>query len=88
MKIVHLGTRVQAVFGLLDDKGNIIEEYAISPNEGKPLRLLSQKTMSRVLQELEQAWESLQQQKVAAAAPTRENRFPGRDEEEARLDHS
>lgn len=30
MKIIHLVTRVQAMFGLVDDEGNVTENYPIN----------------------------------------------------------
>lgn len=40
-KVVHIETRIQSVFGILDDEGNIVEQFTVTARgqdeQGKPV---------------------------------------------------
>ena len=57
MKIIHQGTVIQSSFGVLDDKGNVIQTVNVGPNPDNPedsLRILSLES-----EPFMKAWESL-----------------------------
>lgn len=36
MKVVHLGTVIQSQFGVLDDDGNVVQTFTVTPKQGEP----------------------------------------------------
>lgn len=62
MKIIHLGTSVQTVFGRVDDQGNVVETFTVKPNNGNQLTNLTDATFAAAAGELRQAWNQLAEQ--------------------------
>jgi len=62
MQLIHLGTTLQSVFGLLDDSGNVVQHFTLSPNEGKPLTVFSPEVVGKAFQELVAGKERLAEQ--------------------------
>lgn len=39
MKVIHLGTKILAEFGIIDDDGNLVQSVAITDDKSQPFRL-------------------------------------------------
>lgn len=53
--IVHLGTQIQSVFGRTDEHGNLVEQFAVSANQGKPVQVFSEAEFAKAFGEIAQA---------------------------------
>lgn len=36
MKVVHLGTVIQSQFGVVDEDGNVVQTFSVTPKQGEP----------------------------------------------------
>lgn len=54
-KIIHIGTQIQTIFGLLDDNGNVVKQLPINAN----LTQLTQEIFQDVLKKLLDKWEEI-----------------------------
>jgi hypothetical protein len=64
---VHIGTQIQTVFGRVDGEGNVVEQVAVAPCQGKPLTSLTPETFGAALGEILSARTQLRQREAAEA---------------------
>jgi hypothetical protein len=63
--IVHLRTKVETVFGVLDDNGNLVQEMPLKPVDAG---VLSPQRMAEIAQQLLLTWQRLRQEEAVAQA--------------------
>lgn len=61
--IVHLGTRIETLFGVLDDNGNLIEQIPLKQQTAQ----LTEENFARVIENAIKQWETLKKEKAPDA---------------------
>ena len=51
-RLVHLGTVIKSVFGLVDDNGDVVRQYHVVPNEGNPLICFGREALLAAFEEM------------------------------------